>query len=70
MPDMTETDQESYGSGYGHAEADIAAGGIKYADRHAQNLQKFTDEDRTNGPDWYSVGYITCVNAWKEGVRL
>lgn len=70
MPDMTEWDQERYGAGYGMAEADIKAGGVKYAERVAKRHAGFVDEDRKGGPDSYILGYVTCVNAWKEGVRL
>lgn len=64
MPDMTPFDQESYGIGYTRAEEDISANGIGFAERFAVNLAK---HEKNN---WLVVGYVTCVEAWKEGVRL
>lgn len=61
MPDMTEWEQ--YGAGYRAAEFDISTKGIDIAEVAAKY-------DRPSGNDPYSVGYQTCVNVWKEGVRL
>lgn len=67
MPDMTEWDQEQYGAGYGCAEFDIQTHGYAYAEANAANYSTFDNTD--NKHTWF-VGYITCVQAWKEGVRL
>jgi hypothetical protein len=61
---MTEFDQADYGRGYALAESDIAAHGYAQAQEIAYTLSHLTRKT------WFETGYVTCVNAWKDGVRL
>lgn len=64
---MTEFDQESYGAGYKSAEWDISHHGIKYAE---DRLALVESAPVPPSEPWLLVGYRTCVQGWKEGVRL
>ena len=55
---MPEFDERFYSMGFRHAINDISHEGLEYAERYAANAQ---------GPEWYSIGYNTAVDAYKEG---
>ena len=63
MTDMTEWDQESYGAGYKCAEFEIQKYGIEFAESQVNHTV-------TENQHSWLIGYRTCVQAWKEGVRL